>query len=532
MRKLPPKKRQKKTRLISASWDKIYQRWLLGCIVFLVVAVGVTYINVSRASTPALSLCGNPGPAPVAIKHVIVVMIENLSYSQVVGSTKAPFQTSLASKCGVATAMFGATHTSAVNYLALSAAEYPPQSPPGCGQVSKCADGSDNLYNQLTQKGLSWKGYIQQMPSPCDKTNIFGEYQIGHNPIIFYSDIPGATCQANDLGVTDLTAQSGAFWTDLQNQTLPSFSWITPHDCDGCGYNETINDTWLKNFIGTVEQSNSYQSGDTAILVTYDEGGRFADKVTGEDCTNMSLDLPITNGVSAHQESCHIPFFVVYPYTPAGTQDSTFFDHYSVTKTVEDIFGLPYLAHAADAQTTSLIGHFGLSLATPAPACQSTSTSICLGTSSDTYVSYASPDSNFGNTTPLWATANEYRSFLRFSTNAAIPAGKTVLGAKLKLYVTNNATSSGALEVHPEANTWVGKSVTWHTQPTWDPTVLATSSLPSAGSWITINLPPSAVATTSPTSLGLRYTVAGSATQFASREDPAHAPQLVVQLSP
>ena len=44
----------------------------------------------------------------------------------------------------------------------------------------------------------------------------------------------------------------------------------------------------------------------------------------------------------------------------SGTHDATFFDHYSVTKTVENIFGLPYLAHAKDAQTNSLVGHFGL----------------------------------------------------------------------------------------------------------------------------------------------------------------------------
>ena len=95
------------------------------------------------------------------------------------------------------------------------------------------------------------------------------------------------------------------------------------------------------------------------VLIAYDEGAG-PDKVNGENCANESLDLPVTNGVSAHQESCHVPLFVVYPYTPAGDSDATFFDHYSITKTVEDLFGLPYLAHAGDAQTNSLVGHFGI----------------------------------------------------------------------------------------------------------------------------------------------------------------------------
>jgi phosphatidylinositol-3-phosphatase len=318
------------------------------------------------ASTPAgpLALCGNPGPAPEAIQHVIVVMLENRSYNQVVGSANAPYQTSLAGQCGVGTSYFGATHTSAANYLAVSAGEYPSASPPGCGSVKACADSSNNLYNQLTTAGLSWNGFMEAMPTACDPTSS-GEYKNGHDPIIFYTGIPAAECQADDLGVSDLAAQSGVFWNDLQNQTLPSFSWVTPSEAnDGEGQgtsaqNEQTADTWLQNFIAAVQQSNSYQSGNTLVLVTYDEGSG-SDAAVGEDCTNESRDLPVTNGTSAHQDSCHVPLFVVYPYAPAGDNDSAFFDHYSITKTIEDLFGLPYLAHAGDAQTNSLVGHFGI----------------------------------------------------------------------------------------------------------------------------------------------------------------------------
>jgi hypothetical protein len=265
--------------------------------------------------------------------------------------------------------MFGATHTSAANYLALSAGEYPSTSPPGCGSVGACADGSENLYHQLDTVGKTWKAYEESMNTACNPKTL-DPYKIGHNPPIFYTNIPAAECQANDLPVTDLTAQSGALWNDLQNQTLPSFSWVTPsenNDGEGSGtaaQNLQTADTWLKNFLATVQQSNSYQAGNTVVLVTYDEGTG-SDTVKNEDCSNQSLDMPVVNGTSAHQDSCHVPFFVVYPYTVAGTNDGTFFDHYSVTKTIEDLFGLPYIAHAADAGTNSLLNHFGLALTTP-----------------------------------------------------------------------------------------------------------------------------------------------------------------------
>ncbi len=347
---------------------------LLAAVALIVPAIftlsAFTTLSAGTSAGP-LSLCGNPGPAPVAIQHVIVVMMENLSYNQVVGSANAPYQTSLANQCGVAPDDFGATHTSAANYLAVSAGEFPPTSPPGCGSVKACADSSNNLYNQFSAAGLAWGGFMEAMPTSCDPQS-FGpnskshdEYSNGHDPIIFYSDIPAAQCQANDVGVGDLTAQSGAFWNDLQNQELPSFSWVTPDtsdDNEAAGSTvaaEQAGDTFLQHFLGTVQQSASYQSGNTMVLIAYDEGAG-PDKVNGENCANESLDLPVTNGVSAHQESCHVPLFVVYPYTPAGDSDATFFDHYSITKTVEDLFGLPYLAHAGDAQTNSLVGHFGI----------------------------------------------------------------------------------------------------------------------------------------------------------------------------
>ena len=344
--------------------------------------VAVALVALGSAATPAaqgtLSLCGNPGPAPGPVRHVLVVMMENLSYRQVVGSASAPFQTSLAKQCGVATAEFSATHTSAANYLAVSAGEYPPSSPPGCGGVKECADPSNNLYNQLGSAGLTWAGFEETMPTPCDPSssgpvaNGHNAYSVGHNPIVFYTDIPHAACVANDLPVADLTAQSGAFWNAAQNQTLPSFSFLTPsaaNDNEGGttkAIGEQIGDAWLQRFVATVQQSASYQSGNTLLLIAYDEG-QGADFAVGENCTDMSLDLPVTNGMSAHQDSCHVPLFVVDPYTPAGVADPTFFDHYSITRTIEDLFGLPYLAHAGDSQTASLVGHFGIPSATAGP---------------------------------------------------------------------------------------------------------------------------------------------------------------------
>jgi phospholipase C len=310
------------------------------------------------------SVCGNAGTPP-AVQHVLIVMLENESYDQVIGQPGvAPYQNWVAQNCGAGSEMFAATHSSAADYLAVSSGQYPAKAPSGCGSVSVCTDANGNLYSQLTTAGLSWGSFEESMPSACDKRSVpADEYKIGHNPALFYTKITAAQCKASDVGVPSLTAQSGAFYKDLQDNKLPSLSWITPNtDDDGenpCGTTCSLTDadTWLSNFMGIVDTSPEYTNGSTLVIVLYDEGNGNDYKI-GENCTNKTQDL------AGNKPSCHIPLLVIYPYVPAGDNDTTWFDDYSVTRTVEQLFGLSYLAGAAQSPVVSLVGHFGI----PAPS--------------------------------------------------------------------------------------------------------------------------------------------------------------------
>jgi phospholipase C len=304
----------------------------------------------------ARSLCGTT-KATAAPRHVVIVMLENRSYKQVIGNSAAPFENSLVKSCGVAASMWGATHSSAANYLAVSAGQYPSSSVHGCNYAA-CASAETSIYQQLDSAGRGWRAYEEAMPSACDKSTA-APYKIGHNPPIFSTGISGAECKARDLPVGSLTKRSGAFWHDLHTGHLHAVSWITPDTSDdgeaSCGGDCALSlaDSWLQSFVSLVAASTEYRSGNTAIFVTYDEGTG-SDSTIGEDCTDKAADL------AGSQPSCHVPFFVIYPGTKAGAHSKTFFDHYSLTRTIEDFFGLGYLANAADAQTASLAGHFGL----------------------------------------------------------------------------------------------------------------------------------------------------------------------------
>ena len=322
-----------------------------GIVPVVAALTAVTAVTWSfRAGPPPV--CGQTPAAQPTIRHVIIVMLENRSYDQVVGSPAAPYETGLARECGSATEAFGATHGSAANYLAVSAGQYPSSSIRGCDYYA-CASNEDNIYQQLDRAGMTWKAYEESMPSACGKSSAW-PYKIGHNPAIFYTGIGAAECQDRVLPVADLTARAGAFYDDLKDAALPSVAWITPSRInDGekpcvpsCALRSA--DRWLRNFLALVTVAPGYRDGSILVLVTYDEG-RGPDNAIGEDCANKAADL------ARLQPSCHIPLFVVWQYARRSA-NSTFFTLYSVTRTVENIFGLPCLAHACDPATASLAG--------------------------------------------------------------------------------------------------------------------------------------------------------------------------------
>jgi len=68
------------------------------------------------------SLCGAmDGTHPATISHVMFIVMENRSYSTVVGSKKAPYlNNTLIPGCGLATNYHNYSHPSTPNYLALT----------------------------------------------------------------------------------------------------------------------------------------------------------------------------------------------------------------------------------------------------------------------------------------------------------------------------------------------------------------------------------------------------------------------------
>jgi hypothetical protein len=246
---------------------------------------------------------------------VAVIVMENKSYSEVIGSASAPYINGLARQCGLASNYFAVAHPSLPNYIALSSGstqgigdDNPPSSHPLA---------VPSVFSQLPAGGS--RSLEESMPSNCSRTSS-GSYAVKHNPEAYYTNL-GSDCQTYDvpLGQTpDISA---------------SFTFVTPnlcHDMHDCSV--ATGDAWLAGFLPKLLASSEYQLGTTAIFLTWDEDDSSAQN--------------------------HVPTLVISPYTAPGTNSGSRFDHYSLLATAEDLLGLPRLAKAAGA--TSMTGAFHL----------------------------------------------------------------------------------------------------------------------------------------------------------------------------
>ncbi len=309
----------------------------LAALTLAAVAGPAMSVSPAAAATPAASATAKPtaatGPCgttttPPTYKHVIWIWMENHSFTNIIGNTsQAPYLNSLATECGLATNYHNLTHPSLPNYVGATSGLTLSQLSPfsgDCNPSTRCSTSASSIFSQ----GETWKAYEESMPSNCDKANS-GEYAVRHNPPPYFTTLSG--CTTFDVPYTKLSA-------DLAAGTLPAFSFVTPNLIDDM-HDGTIaqGDTWLSSNLPAILNSTEYQSGTTAIFITWDEGSGGS---TSESCATNTTDA-----------SCRVAAIVISPSTPAGATSATLFNHYSLLGTAEQLLGLPALGQAASSTT-------------------------------------------------------------------------------------------------------------------------------------------------------------------------------------
>lgn len=392
-----------------------------------------------------MSLVAGAQTLPPRYDHVVVVVLENINGNEIIGNTTgAPYLANLAAQGAYLSTDIGMIHTSAPNYGELFA-----------GADNGITDNAilpaplttPNLGAELRQKGYTFSGYAQSMPSIGYTGLASGAYVRGHNPWVnWQNDSPSATANqlpsSINLPFTLFPSNAAGF------AQLPTVSFITP-DNDHNMHNGTTlaqrlsnGDNFVKNSLdGYVQWAKANNS---LLIVTADEDDRDAGSGNYNQVPAIFAGANIRPGA-----------VVAQPYTLHDT-----------LRTIEDMYALPHAAAANTARpvTGAFVGDPTVNLKT----FQNGTGGYTGG--HDTQIRADTPTTAYGTTTPLTADLDTAatsgnqpaEALIRFDTISGaaagqIPADATVLSAKLKLWSTNIGSS---IHLHRMLAAWT-ESSTW-----------------------------------------------------------------------
>ena len=288
-----------------------------------------TFTPTSEPSpTPTLP-AGNTASIP-NFDHIVLMVLENQNYSDVIGNSHMPHLNDLAKQNVLLSNYFAVRHPSLPNYIALVS---------GSTQniTSDCRDcfvNQPNLADLIEASGRTWKAYMEDMPSPCFVGDA-GSYAQKHNPLIYFDSVrlDAARCQNDIVPMTQLD-------NDLAANKLPNFSYIMPNLCNSahdCSL-ETA-DNWVNDMVAKLQASSAF-SGKTLIAITFDEG----DKKNTGSCCGLGSDA-----------GGQVATVLISPIARKGFEDGTAYSHYSLLKTILDAWGLPDLGMTQQTETQPIV---------------------------------------------------------------------------------------------------------------------------------------------------------------------------------
>jgi hypothetical protein len=267
------------------------------------------------------------------IQTVFVIVMENHNWSDIEGSTSAPYINGtllpMASYCENYFDNPKDVHPSEPNYIWLEAGDnlgITNDSDPASNHQAT----TDHLVTYLQNAGVSWRSYQEDIGGTTCPVASSGLYGAKHNPMVFFDDVAGnppdpasANCIAHVRPYTELAG-------DLQNDKVAQYNFITPNLCNdmhnntGCATSDEVKngDTWLSAEVPKILASSAYQNGG-ALFITWDESEN------GEFPIGMIVLSPKAKG--------------------GGYKSSVKYFHSSLVRSIQEIFGVtPLLRDAAN----------------------------------------------------------------------------------------------------------------------------------------------------------------------------------------
>jgi phosphatidylinositol-3-phosphatase len=248
----------------------------------------------------------SPANQAFTTKYVQLVIFENESYGRIIGSPQAPYITGLAKRWANMTDSHAIAHPSEPNYLALFSGSTQGVTSDACPVNLTTA----SLGSELIEGGLSFTGFAESMPhdgfegcrAHVSTLRSGWLYARKHNPWADFTKVP---------------RQDSVVYRGPLTQPPSRFVWITPNMCnDMHDCSIARGDRWASKNLPQLIAWDAANDG--LLILTFDEN----------------------DGSPTNQ----IPTILAGNVIPGRYGQNI--NHYSVLRTIEDIFHVPHLGEA------------------------------------------------------------------------------------------------------------------------------------------------------------------------------------------
>jgi hypothetical protein len=330
--------------------------------------------------------------SPPPIKHVFIIVLENEPFETTFGAdTPIPYLADSMTKAGAFLRQYyGTGHLSLDNYITMISGLAPnPATQADCGRYVEfketgMAPGGQpiglgcvypahvqTIANQLSARHLKWKAYMEDMGNdttreartcghavigerdPTERATPTDQYAAKHNPFMYFHSIidDTVTCQRNVVPLTGLEADLGSA------SRTASYNFISPSLChDGhdrpCKNGEpgglVSANEFLAHWVPIITHSPAYRDGGL-LIVTFDEAASADASACCSEPSGPNTNLPGAHGPGGGR----IGAVLMSPFIKPGTVSDVPYNHYSMLRSVEDLFGLKHLGYAGESDLAS-----------------------------------------------------------------------------------------------------------------------------------------------------------------------------------
>lgn len=285
-----------------------------------------------------------------AIKHVIVIMMENTDKTSIYDNTaEAPYLNNslapIAARANAFKDILPPAIPSEPHYILMEAGRTSFSDRTFTDDTGPSATNSTASHAHLAWQIMTstqapkptWMTYQESIDATTGACPIVasGNYAPKHDPFVFFKDIAGNPPSQTAPRCVAHTRPYSQFATDLAKNRLANYVFITPNLCNDmhsvCGTASRITqgDTWLSTELPPMIAWANANAG--VVFIVWDEG----------------------------KSTTTLPFYAVGAGVKQGFVSNTAFNHRSVVKSVEEVLGLPLLATVAGAHDLSPLFNAG-----------------------------------------------------------------------------------------------------------------------------------------------------------------------------